>query len=294
MTKTFVGPVILIILGVVFLLNNLGILPWDIWFSLWKFWPVILVLVGVEILLGKNASIKTFAILIGLIFLVPIILSYNPLTNNPLATEEFKVEEGLGTATKAKINLNFPASNIKISALNSDSSFLIEGKITYSQAAKKPEIKKEEGLGEANLNLVQSIEGKLPFISNLKTNADLSLTRAIPLSILIKTGASTANLDLSQVRAEYLEINSGASNIVIKLAPDFNQKVLIKTGASSITLEIPEKLESAVVVDSQVKSVDVANRFEKKENRYETKGFDKALTRAEIEIKAAAGNIVIK
>ena len=70
--------------------------------------------------------------------------------------------------------------------------------------------------------------------------------------------------------------------------------LLIKTGASSITLEIPEKLESAVVVDSQVKSVDVANRFEKKENRYETKGFDKALTRAEIEIKAAAGNIVIK
>src|SRR3989344_421455 len=265
MTKTFVGPVILIILGVVFLLNNLGILPWDIWFSLWKFWPVILVLVGVEILLGKNASIKTFAILIGLIFLVPIILSYNPLTNNPLATEEFKIEESLGTATKAKVTLDFPASNLKIGALGSDSSFLAEGKITYSEAAKEPTVKKEDELGSVNLTLGQSAQGKLPFISNLKTTADLMFTRVVPISLIIKTGASSADLNLAELRTEYLEINSGASSISVKLAENFNQKALTKTGASGITLEIPQKLQAKIVINSQVKSVNAAERFVKKE-----------------------------
>jgi hypothetical protein len=280
MTKTFIGPAILISLGAVFLLNNFEILPWDIWLSLWKFWPVILILVGVEILMGKNASIKTFVILFGLIFLVPILLSYNPISNNPLATDELKIEESLGTATKARVNLDFPTSNIKIDSLDTDSAFLVE--------------EKKEDSGVTVLNLSQPFEGKLPFISNLKTTTEISLTPVVPIEIFAKTGASSANFDLSQLTVEYLEVNSGASTITIKFAEDFSQKVLINTGASNVTLEIPEKLETKVTVDSQVKSVDFSERFKEVEGRYQTENFEKSTTKAEITIKATAGSVVIK
>ena len=293
-TKTFIGPAILISLGAVFLLNNFEILPWDIWLSLWKFWPVILILVGVEILMGKNASIKTFVLLFGLIFLVPILLSYNPISNNPLATDELKIEESLGIATKAKVNLDFPTSNIKIDSLSTDSAFLIEGKISYSQAAKQPKIEKEEDSGEVTLTLSQPFEGMLPFISNLKTTIDISLTTVVPIEIIVKTGASLVNFDLSELRVEYLEINSKASTITIKFSEDFNQKVLINTGASSITLEVPEKLEAKITIDSQVKSIDSPERFKKEENKYLTEKFNKATAKAEIDIKATAGSVVIK
>jgi len=292
--KTFIGPAILISLGVVFLLNNFGILAWDVWLSLWKFWPIILILIGVEIWMGKNASVKTFAILLGLIFFVPIFLSYNPLTNNPLATDEIKIEESLGTATKAKINMNFPTSNITINSLEKDSSFLVEGKIVYSEASKKPTVEKESDLGVVILNISQAIEGKLPFISNLRTSTQLSLSNLVPIELFIKTSASTSNLDLSNLRIEFLEINSGASNISIKFAEDFNQKVLIKTGASTIKLEIPEKLGARVTIDSQIKSVDASDRFEKDGNKYQTKDFDKSLNKVVIEIKATAGSVIIK
>lgn len=292
--KTFIGPAILISLGVVFLLNNFGILAWDVWLSLWKFWPIILILIGVEIWMGKNASVKTFAILLGLIFFVPIFLSYNPLTNNPLATDEIKIEESLGTAVKAKINMNFPTSNITINSLEKDSSFLVEGKIVYSEASKKPTVEKESDLGVVILNISQAIEGKLPFISNLRTSTQLSLSNLVPIELFIKTSASTSNLDLSNLRIEFLEINSGASTISIKFAEDFNQKVLIRTGASTIKLEIPEKLGARVTIDSQIKSVDASDRFEKDGNKYQTKEFDKSLNKVEIEIKATAGSVIIK
>ena len=294
MTNTFIGPAILIFLGGVFLLNNFGILSWDVWQSLWKFWPVILILIGIEILLGKSPSIRTFIILAGLIFLVPIVLSYNPLTNNPLNNEELKIEETLGTATKARIELNFPTSNLKIKSLEPDSNFLAVGKITYSEASQKPEINKEEVSGEVNLKLTQNLQGKLPFVSNLRTTTDLSLTPVVPLSIFVHTSASNTDFDLSGLRCEYLEINSGASNIFIKFAKDFNQKVLIKTGASSITLEIPEALAAKVKIDSQVKSVESEDRFVQKENVYMTKEYDKESVKADIEIKAGAGSVVLK
>jgi len=34
------GGLVLIFLGTVFLLNNLGILPSNVWNEVWKFWPV--------------------------------------------------------------------------------------------------------------------------------------------------------------------------------------------------------------------------------------------------------------
>jgi hypothetical protein len=43
------GGVILIGLGIVFLLDNLGLISWD-WAQLW---PVILIVIGVALLLGR-------------------------------------------------------------------------------------------------------------------------------------------------------------------------------------------------------------------------------------------------
>jgi hypothetical protein len=47
-------PVILIALGVLFLLNNLALLSISFWRTLWRFWPIILVLIGIELLFGRS------------------------------------------------------------------------------------------------------------------------------------------------------------------------------------------------------------------------------------------------
>ena len=43
--------VFLLFLGVVFLLQTLNVLPWTIWNTLWRFWPVLLIAGGLSILL---------------------------------------------------------------------------------------------------------------------------------------------------------------------------------------------------------------------------------------------------
>ncbi|MDP6509949.1 MAG: DUF5668 domain-containing protein [Dehalococcoidia bacterium] len=49
------GAFILIVLEVVFLLQNLGIVSWQVWGVLWRFWPVILILIGVNIVWGRHS-----------------------------------------------------------------------------------------------------------------------------------------------------------------------------------------------------------------------------------------------
>jgi hypothetical protein len=57
---------VLISLGVILLLNNLGIISWNIWNSLFQFWPIILILFGLEIILGKNWLSRWLVALISL------------------------------------------------------------------------------------------------------------------------------------------------------------------------------------------------------------------------------------
>lgn len=64
---SFVGGIVLIVVGLVFLLNALGFVSWDIWNHIWQFWPVILIIWGIRAILGNN-YISQF--LVGLLVLV--------------------------------------------------------------------------------------------------------------------------------------------------------------------------------------------------------------------------------
>lgn len=53
--RNAVGPILLIALGMILLLNSLGILPWRLWGQAWRFWPACLILAGLLFLLDRDA-----------------------------------------------------------------------------------------------------------------------------------------------------------------------------------------------------------------------------------------------
>ncbi|MBC7250601.1 MAG: hypothetical protein H5T62_09990 [Anaerolineae bacterium] len=48
-------PLMLIGVGVVLLLANLGYLPWQAWSVLWRLWPLLLVALGIDLLIGRRS-----------------------------------------------------------------------------------------------------------------------------------------------------------------------------------------------------------------------------------------------
>jgi hypothetical protein len=61
-----VAGIILVFLGVVLLLMTTGYLPWELWRTLWRFWPVLIIIAGLNILL-RNLSPWLLSLLILLI-----------------------------------------------------------------------------------------------------------------------------------------------------------------------------------------------------------------------------------
>jgi len=54
MKSTIVGPLVLIAVGILFLLKNLGLADLDIGRILSVWWPAILILVGISLLIKRN------------------------------------------------------------------------------------------------------------------------------------------------------------------------------------------------------------------------------------------------
>jgi len=293
--KLKIAPFLLIGLGLVFLLNNFGILPWAIWINLWKFWPLFLILIGIEVILGQSISLKTIVILAILVFLVPIFLSVNPFSKNPLATEKLKISQHLGSIAKAKVVIDLPATNLEISSLNTPSSKLAEGEILYSSIADKPSLSLDSAFGQGIFKIKQPfISNNIPFFSSLRNHVKLLLNPQIPVQLQIKSGASQENLNLSLLRVDDLEIDSQASSISITFGNQYSTKAKIKTTASNIEIKLPPAVEGKIKVNSKVKSVNIPSRFKKNQDEYKTEGFDKASIRVDIQIEALAGSVTVK
>ncbi|MFA4957387.1 MAG: pentapeptide repeat-containing protein [Candidatus Methanoperedens sp.] len=52
----FVWPLLLITIGFILLFNKMGLIHWGAWGSLWHYWPVILILWGIEIIARQTES----------------------------------------------------------------------------------------------------------------------------------------------------------------------------------------------------------------------------------------------
>jgi len=59
--------IFLVFLGIVFFLQTLDVLPWGLWRTLWRFWPVLIIITGLGILLRRcNAWLVSLLVLVVL------------------------------------------------------------------------------------------------------------------------------------------------------------------------------------------------------------------------------------
>ena len=81
-----VGALILITVGILLLLNNLNLVPWSIWQDLWQFWPVLLILWGVQMVFGPSliGKLITFCItVLVLVYLFTHVINFNQNSFRP-------------------------------------------------------------------------------------------------------------------------------------------------------------------------------------------------------------------
>ncbi|HEX5691959.1 MAG TPA: DUF5668 domain-containing protein, partial [Roseiflexaceae bacterium] len=226
-----VGPALLIGLGIVFLLNNLGYLGWGVWDTLFRLWPVLLIAVGLDLLIGRRSALGSallaLLILAGLSMAIWWTGFWLPSVGN-FSGE--KISQPIGGARSATIEIGMGIGQLHVGAL-SESDNLVEGLVAHASGE---QIQRDFSIAGDHATFTVRSQGAWmwPFSRQRgeRLEWNLLLNRDIPLRVQIDTGAGQTTLDLARLQVTALNVNSGVGQTQLTLPEHGRVQVRINGG----------------------------------------------------------------
>lgn len=287
------GPILLIGLGLLLLLSNLGVLTVDVWQMLFRFWPVILIAAGLDILFGRRSGIGA---LIAVVVLVLVIGSSLPWAGGVTAgsTELRPIQQELAGAERADIRIAAGVSSLTIGS-TPDRTLLASGSI---RPLRNERI--EESFRQQGDRAIYTIRSEGPALSLPVWNWqgqgrwDLQLTSAVPLDLEISTGVGEATLNLEQLQLSALQINSGVGQTEVTLPGRGNFQGEISGGVGQLTVLVPDTLAVQITANAGLGSVDVRGDFARDGSVYTSPGYERADGRVQLTVSGGVGSVTIR
>jgi hypothetical protein len=293
----FVWPLILISAGVIFLLNNMNLLSWSVWDSLWRMWPVLLIAIGLDILFGRRSAIGAFIALVLIVALIGgavwFAVTQVPLLTGQTLTTDQVVQE-LAGATSADVRINLGAGTLRIGALK-DSGNLVEGTVSISPGETVTRDWRMDG-SLAHFELRQRGVPNVAFgrhVGEAKWSLDLS--SSVPMALRVSTGVGEASLDLSGLQVTELDVSSGIGQTQIQLPVRGQLRAKVSGGIGQVVVTIPEGMAARIHGSAGLGGLTVANRFTSQGGgQYVSANYATAQDRVDLNISGGIGQVVVR
>jgi hypothetical protein len=292
---SFVGPVILILGGVVLLMNTLGILEWDIWWSILRLWPIFIVALGLDLLIGRRSLAGA---LIAALLVVLMLVGAFWLINSDLAASGLpsqSIRQPLNDATQAQVIINPAVGVLRIDALP-ESADLVEGEIRLSKGEEVSQ-NLTQTAGRATYTL-ETTEGSWdPFTNTWNENRiwDLGLSPAPALQLNATLAVGQTELDLSGLNLDALDTSMGMGQIEVILPEQGRAQAKIGQGLGVVVVTIPRGMAVRINAGTAMVVRDLPDDYQKQgDNVYTSPGYATAQDRVDLDVSLAIGLLTVR
>jgi hypothetical protein len=287
--------------GIVLLLNNLQVVPWSIWRDVWPYWPVLLILLGLEAFVSGRVAWGSLLLLIVLLPLVGFGVSagewagrWRSATSAANVPSTPAFSQALDGATSASIALEYGAGALTIGPLPADlqTTVLADGLVAGHENVRF-EVRSTVRDGQRRLRINPNDFGHHFDPGRL----ELRLSPAIPTDLSIKSGVSEMQLNLESLRIPNLSIETGASRANVILPSRGQTNAVIEGGAARIEVTIPENVAARITVESGPNQIQVdQSRFPRRGNsdQYVSPNYDSATDRVNLRIEVGASHLTVQ
>lgn len=270
-----VGAILLITVGLILLANNFGVLPWEIWGNLWRFWPLLLILAGIQAVLGSSFLARIAVSVLGLIVVLMVVMIAIGKTtgqwfdggrggwwrNIPAGiegvrwqgdfgerlTREYSVSaeeyENKGLQSR-KLDFRVGAADMTVSDNDSNDFFWMRA--IYRGGMDEPVVKDEQLGDQLSLEVKSaSIVGKMVQPFDTVNDYIAVLGRPdLPTDIIADLGAGKMEVNLKKQKLIQFDLNVGAGSAIINLEKDSlpREKMKLRVGAGTVNLRVPKNV----------------------------------------------------
>jgi hypothetical protein len=310
---SFVGPIVLIVLGGLFLLFNLypDFNPWPV---LFRYWPLILILIG----LGKIwdsyylrqhpdrgatqwISGTGFALLLLLVFFIwaawhggwthdgdwygPWGMHGRAFVHEAHDTQAIELQG----AKLVDMNLDIPAGELSLSG---GSSRLMDADFQYYAEQGKPSVNYSVSGDRGVLRVTQDENRWHTRFGNEDTHWNMRVANEVPLDLNVQMGAGQANLRLNSVNVKNLDVHMGAGQLDMDLTGGRKTSMdgTIEGGVGQATIRLPKDVGVHVEASGGIGSVD-ASGLRRDGGAYVNEAYGKSPTTIDLTIHGGVGEI---
>lgn len=305
--RIFLGLSI-ISLGIIFIGLNASWWDASILLSVLALWPVFFIVLGLKFLI-KNEKIFSIAVLILValcaLFIFTCYRSGNSFiakdgkfmgftVNNKTEQKEYSADFDEATTKKLSLTLNTGAAKVTLKEFPAAGNS--EGKLYLVEAKNMGDITTTSKIsnGEAAVSINESNVGSGFNVGSI-TDREIViyLPESLPLDLDLQCGASKVSLDFSKLTTEKMDLNIGASSGDIYLGSKAaNQTLQLDAGASSLVFHVPADLGISASFEGGLNNInsDAHLNIEKKDNLYQSSGFDTAASKLTITSSSGVSN----
>jgi hypothetical protein len=293
--RGLVWPLLLIIIGVVFLLANFGYIAPISVIGLLSLWPLLLIIVGIDIAIGRRwplaalaADVLVIAVGLSLVTLQP----GGPGGMFPVAVFS---SEGGGDST-----VDVPRSDVKTMTLRLSAgaaSVEIRGGATQLVHAESDRndlrLRSATRVGDRmDVRIDQGFSSGFKFGPAVTSHVLVTVPNDVPVSLTVDAGAGEFVVDLSNVKATDVRISVGAASLRVVLPrPTGDVPVTISAGASSVVIEIPSGVEARITTSGGLTATHIDNA---RVSGSETSGYPSGTDRVTVRVSAGASSITVR
>ncbi|MCX7750793.1 MAG: DUF5668 domain-containing protein [Candidatus Bipolaricaulota bacterium] len=241
-SRSIVFPLVLIAAGVVLVLNNLGYLPWSVWGLLLRLWPVALIALGLDILLGR--SVLRWAIGSALVALVGIAVALAVVGPVPVGPRE-EVRVPVGGAGRAEVKLSFPVGTLEVRAAEEPEPLVVGELVAPWPDAARWRVERTGELARVEVWMDRGYELP-PTVWPNRCRAELALSPRVPLALTATLGEGQARLDLTGLLLTELVLRGGGGPVELVLPAGGAFRASVWGGAGEVTVRVPASVGARI------------------------------------------------
>lgn len=281
------GGIILIGIGLVFLLMNMDIVSGAILWNLFNLWPLILIVVGINIIFKNNRIISVITWILFFAVLIGYGIIKTEDQDKRFSSSETNVHmDKLEQTEIGELRLMLGGANVEVYA--ADGSSLLEGHFTGWPVKRR--LAYRDGKKIASIELRNE---EIQWNRNKNNRYQIGLNKQMIWSIDADMGAINGTIDLSDVKIDDFELNVGAGNLHLIFGDQYQQtNVDIDAGATALDISIPKNIGVRLHSRGGISTTNLQGQGWIKQNKYYTSSnYEAAEKKIDLDITMGVGKV---
>ena len=289
-------------LGLLVLINNFTNIFMD-WSTIWKLWPLTIVLIGLSILVKHKSGKSVIAGLAAIVLALAIFASFKTATH--FVNNDFQIDLGDeadnkygiteynesfdSTLTFATLNFDAGGGTFKISDTTPDLIYATTEGIQNNYS-----LTRYDNDSSSTINFKMGKKAVFRFGDDYKNKVDINLNTKPVWDMNFDVGAASMDFDLTPFKVKDVDVDMGAASITIKindLYPETN--ISVDAGASDINILIPKGSGCKIVTDGALSSKHFSEFKKIDSDNYQTENFNEATNKVYVNIECGVSSISV-